>query len=321
MYHRRTTEAAKGQWRGILMALGVPEQALRNKHGPCPLCGGTDRFRWDNKEGSGSYICNACGAGDGMKLAQEFTGKPFSEVARDIDTLLGNEKFEPDKPQAVISDQDRRNALKAVWIETAPMQEGDLAHRYLQSRGLGQSVYPETLRFGAKVRDGEGGIRPAMVALVGRHGEPKFDTMHRTFLKPDGSGKAEMAAPRKLMAGSVPEGACVMLSEWHCGPLGIAEGIETAIAASELFEMPVWAAINSTLMAKWSPPEGCEEVAIFADNDLKFGGQAAAYQLAYRLSVKGVDVSVHVPETGGHDWADVYQMKVRTSHKLQHSRS
>jgi putative DNA primase/helicase len=145
-----------------------------------------------------------------------------------------------------------------------------------------------------------------MVAMVvGPDGKPV--SMHRTFLKPDGSGKAEMAAPRKLMPGELPEGACVRLCDYvPGGPLGIAEGIETAMSASALYEMPVWAAINSEILKKWTPPEGCEEVAVFGDNDAKFGGQAAAWALAHRLAVKGIRVTVHIPPIEGDDWNDVH---------------
>ena len=117
-----------------------------------------------------------------------------------------------------------------------------------------------------------------------------------------------MESPKKLMAGSLPDGACIMLSEFFGGRLGIAEGIETALSASAMFEMPVWAAISSAMLAKWSPPDGCEEVAIFADNDPKFGGQAAAFALAHRLATgrSAVPVTVHVPDRVGEDWADVY---------------
>ena len=149
-----------------------------------------------------------------------------------------------------------------------------------------------------------------MVALVGRYGEAKMDTMHRTYLRADGLAKAEMQSPRKLMPGEVPEGASVMLSKWtESGTLGIAEGIETALSASALFGIPVWAAINSTMLEKWVPPAGCEEVAIFGDNDAKFGGQAAAYRLAHRLSVKGMAVTVSIPDQQGMDWNDVLMMR------------
>lgn len=309
MFHERTAQAAKGKWRGILMALGMPESFLHNKHGPCPLCGGEDRFRWDNQEGKGSYICGQCGAGDGMKLAIEFTGKPFHEVAAQIDGILGNVK--PDAPgKPAMTEGDIRQAIVGVWKASKPVQPGDLVHQYLATRHLDELIYPAALRFAEKLRDGDGGVRPCMIALVGRYGEPKFDTMHRTFLRPDGTGKADMASPRKLMPGSLPDGASVMLSDWtESGPLGIAEGIETAMAASAIFDIPVWAAINSRMLEKWLPPAGCEEVVIFGDNDAKFGGQAAAYTLAHRVAVKGLPVSVQIPPLPDDDWADVWARK------------
>ncbi|MFQ6755327.1 toprim domain-containing protein [Cereibacter sphaeroides] len=311
MFHEKTTAAAKGKWRGILLELGFPESFLRDKHGPCPLCGGTDRFRWDNKGGTGSYICGQCGAGDGMALAIAFTGRPFPEVAAQIDQIIRNVKPGQDKPRPELSDEDRRRSLREIWAASQPVQPGDLAHRYLETRGVEALVYPKALRFVRALRDGEGGVRPCMVAMVGVHGEAKFCSMHRTFLKPDGSGKAEMAAPRKMMPGSLPDGACVMLSDYPGGPLGVAEGIETAMSASALYDLPVWAALNTTMLAKWSPPEGCTEVAIFGDNDPLFGGQGAAYALAHRLAVKGIAVTVHIPEAEGEDWNDVWIRRLR----------
>jgi putative DNA primase/helicase len=309
-FHSRTVDAAKGKWRGILLEFGMPETALKDRHGPCPLCGGDDRFRWDNKDGRGTYICGQCGAGDGMKLAMEYTGKEYKVVAGLIDGMLGNLKVEAPKPD--LSPEKRRDILRDTYRATQPIEPGDLAHTYLTTRGVEELIYPDALRFAPKLKDGDGGVRPAMVAMVGVPGLAKFVSMHRTFLKPDGSGKAEMAAPRKLMAGELPDGACVMLSEYvPGGPLGIAEGIETAMSASALYDMPVWAAINTTLMSKWQAPEGCTEVAIFADNDQKLGGQAAAYALGHRLAVKGIDVTVHVPDRIGADFNDIHMERAK----------
>lgn len=81
MFHERTSHAARGKWKGILLQLGVPAVSLTGKHAPCPMCGGADRFRFDNKDQRGTFICNACGAGDGMKLAVEYTKMKFPEVA------------------------------------------------------------------------------------------------------------------------------------------------------------------------------------------------------------------------------------------------
>lgn len=303
MFHQRTTDASKGKWRGILMSFGLPETALRDKHGPCPLCTSESNFRWDNKDGSGSYICT-CGAGNGMDLAIAYTGKEFREIAGLIDGMVGNLKVESPKPD--MSQEKRRDILRDTYRATRPVVEGDLVHKYLTTRKLDELIYPPALRFAPNLRDGEGGIRPAMVAMVGVHGQERFVSMHRTFLAPNGLGKAEMAAPRKMMPGELPDGACVMLSEYNGGPLGIAEGIETAMSASALYDMPVWAAINSAMLAKWIPPEGCDEVAVFGDNDAKFGGQMAAYTAAHRVALKGARVTVHIPPKAGQDFNDIW---------------
>lgn len=303
-FHEKTSLAARGKWKGILLQLGVPAESLTGKHGPCPMCGGDDRFRFDNKDQRGTFICNACGAGDGMKLALEFTGKPFGHIAAQIDGMLGNVK--PDAPgKPAITDDDRTKALRAVWSATSPMQVGDLAHAYLATRRIEELVYPKALRFAPSIRDGDGGVRPAMVAIVTDF-EGKPVTLHRTFLKPDGSAKADMQSPRKLMPGDLPDGSAVRLSDFTAGTIGIAEGIETAMSASAIYSIPVWAAINAGGLAKWIPPEGADDVAIFGDNDPKFAGQAAAYTLARRLAAKGMRVTVHIPDVPGADWADVY---------------
>lgn len=308
-FHEKTKDAARGKWKGILMTLGVSASALSGKHGPCPMCGGSDRFRFDNKDSAGTYYCNQCGAGDGIKLAIGILGSDYRDACARIDAIIGNVKLDAPGRDTSMSAEDRQALLRRVYMETRPIEPGDAAHRYLASRGVEELVYPKSLRFHPAMKDGEGGVRPCMVALVTVPGQAKAVTMHRTFLKPDGSGKAEMASPRKLMPGELPDGACVALSDYHGGPLGIAEGIETAMSASALYEMPVWAAINSNILAKWTPPEGCEEVAIFGDNDPKFGGQMAAYSLAHRLAVKGVHVTVHLPSTPGTDWNDIHTRK------------
>ena len=63
---------ANGRWKEILSALGVEPATLKNQHGPGPGCGGKDRFRFDNRDGDGTFICSQGGlgekAGDGFEL-------------------------------------------------------------------------------------------------------------------------------------------------------------------------------------------------------------------------------------------------------------
>lgn len=307
MYHDKTANAAKGKWKGILMHFGLSERQLNGKHGPCPVCDGTDRFRYDNIDGKGTSICSHCGARDGMGLVMAMTGRSFPDVAKEVDGLLGNIKHGSDEPKQIMTEEDQRRMLRTAYQNTAPIRVGDLAHRYLASRKLDEQVYPKALRFAEAMRDGEGGIRPAMVAMVGVYGADRFTTMHRTFLRPDGSGKADMTSPRKLMAGGTVDGACVVLSDWQTGqPLGIAEGIETALSAANLHGIPVWSALNAGMMTKWMPPEGCKSVLIFGDNDESHTGHAAAFTLSKKLRAKGIATEVRMPDQVGDDWADVY---------------
>src|SRR3954452_9391985 len=92
------TERARGRWLGILIELGVSPKLLANRHGPCPMCGGTDRFRFDDKEGRGTWICNHCGAGDGPELVKRMANVDFKGAARMVEGIVGKvEKMPPPK--------------------------------------------------------------------------------------------------------------------------------------------------------------------------------------------------------------------------------
>ncbi|MGB3314095.1 MAG: primase-helicase zinc-binding domain-containing protein [Albidovulum sp.] len=292
------TDLARGKWKGVLATLGVPEEALQNKHGPCPMCGGSDRFRWDNKDQRGTYICNQCGAGDGMKLLMAVRQWDFATAAREVEAIIGRVAGEL-APRAPSEDENRKK-LREVLSSCRPIQRGDPVDRYLSARGLEEHIYPSDLLTCERCWFEDGVFYPAMVAIV-RDAFGKEINLHRTFL---GDGcKAPVDSPRRFMPGTLGEGSCIRL-----GPvnriLGIAEGIETALAASHRFMMPVWSALNAAMLQKWVPPLGVEEIVIYGDNDENFTGQAAAYSLAHRFRLKGIAASVSIPLRSGTDWAD-----------------
>jgi putative DNA primase/helicase len=296
-----TLQAAKGRWRDILSQLGIDREFLRGPrdHGPCPLCGGHDRYRWDNKDGQGSYICNQCGAGTGMQLLQRFTGMDFREAAAAVDRVIGNANPDNVKPRDTGAERKLRRDL---WMASAPMTREDGAWAYLQARRVVGEALPCNLRYAASTRAPDGVSRPAMVAVV-HDANGKACTMHRTFL--DGAAKAAIAKPRAMMPGDFPDGAAVRLCQ-HGDLLGIAEGIETALAAWTMFGVPTWAALTAGNLAKWRPPATVSRVIVFGDCDASFTGQAAAYTLANRLSVQRdpIPVEVRLPLAVGYDWAD-----------------
>lgn len=295
---------ARGRWHGILTSLGVDPRYLTGKHTACPLCqAGKDRFRFDDKEGRGTWICSACGkAGDGIKLLMELYGWSFGEMARQVEGVIETAPTQPAKSE--MSDRERRERLNRLWRETKRVERGDPVARWLARRGLGDLQVPGYLRTAPRCHYEGDSYHPAMVAmLLGPDGEPV--TLHRTYLTEDGR-KADVEAQRRLMpgAGSLPEGSAVPLAPCR-GVLGIAEGIETALSATKLFDVPCWAAISDGRLASWKPPEGVTEVWVFGDCDDSFAGQAAAYKLAKQLKSKRYDVQVKIPEAIGTDWNDV----------------
>lgn len=302
-------ELARGRWHYLLQSFGIEASHLNGRHGPCPICGGKDRFRFDDKEGRGTFICNHCGAGDGFDLLMRYFGWAFKEAAAAVRLGLGADL--PALPPSDTAEKKVRvkadaNALARLWCSARPVVSGDPVDTYLRTRGLHQGAWPSDLRFCASCffRSEDSQSRrsmPAMLAIV-RDRDGRMVNIQKTFL--DGSRKASIPAPRQFMRGGIPAGAAIRLHP--AGPvLGIAEGVETALAAASLFGLPVWSALSAASMKNWQPPRGVNEVVVFADNDINRVGQEAAASLAKTLSRCGIVVSVRLPEQAGADWADV----------------
>lgn len=293
-------DQCQGRWLSLLPSLGVDRRHLSGKHGPCPVCEGRDRFRFDDKDGRGTWICSKCGAGDGIALAMAVNGWDFKTAAERIEPLAGTAQRD-----GVSRERDQkslRDSMNRLWSAGKPVAYGDTVSRYLDSRSLALDKYPSALRYVEKCRLEDKEYHPAMIAKVmGPDGQPS--TIHRTFLTHDGR-KLPIEMPRRLMPGKTAKGCAIRLAE--AGPtLGIAEGIETAMSAAVIWGVPVWAAVSSGMLMEWLPPFGTKEVIVFGDNDKGFAGQAAAYALAHRLSVRGLEVRVEMPLDGGMDWNDV----------------
>lgn len=296
----KTAERARGKWRGILLTLGVDENFLSAKHGPCPMCGGRDRYRWDNKDGSGSFYCSQCGAGDAIELLKRLKGWDFKAVVRAVDEIVGGVPADRVKPRT--SPEQRQSMLTRLWESSMALVGGDPVCRYLASRDVLPDRLPTCLRYVERcpVPHG-GGFAAAMIAVV-RGPDDVPVNIHRTFLAHPAPGEKRM---RAMMPGDLPDGAAVRLAPVNGVRLGIGEGIETSLAAAKRFQVPTWAALNSAMLAKWEPPVGIEEVLIFGDCDPAFGGQAAAYAAAHRLAARRrLKVEVHIPQQVGRDWAD-----------------
>jgi putative DNA primase/helicase len=101
-------------------------------------------------------------------------------------------------------------------------------------------------------------------------------------------------------------GVCRLWGMPTDGRLGVAEGVETALAAYKKFGIITWAAMTAFGVEKFEIPPGCnvDSLWIFGDNDHHYKGQSAAYSLAHRIQRTGIRVQVMIPEEIGTDWAD-----------------
>lgn len=285
----KTVDAARHKWTAILTEFGIDPNVLDHKHHKCPVTGeGEDRFRFSDQNGSGDYFC-ACSKGGrgGFGLLECKTGRTFAELAPEVDQILGNKHEREDKPPTFAQ------RLRGFARKTERSS-------YLTSRGL--EVAPG-LYWATDVEyfDGDSvqGRYSVMLAPVTKGRE--FLTFHVTYIEK--GKKANVKSPRKILPGPPIAGAGIELYP-AAEEMGVAEGVETAIAAKMLFNCPVHSALNATLMAKWEPPPIAKTVWIFADHDKNFAGHSGAYQLANRLYLKGIEPKVVLPQDFG-DWNDV----------------
>lgn len=289
------------RWPGLLLALGVDQKYLTGRHGPCPFCGGRDRYRFDDK-GRGMFFCGQCGSGDGFTFLRRMFGWDFNEAANRLRPLVGSIR-----PSITREARDRGQLEKlraGLWNAGWPLKSGDPVVHYLSSRAIDR--VPEDVRYVERCLYETRVWYPAMVAKVTAP-SGRMATLHRTYLDPTKNAKIDAREPRKLMPGHIDKGSAVRLSP-SGATLGVAEGIETALSASILYDVPVWSTINAGGLMAFSPPLEVSELIIFGDNDPKFGGQSSAYALAHRISVLATaprKVRVMIPEKPGQDWNDV----------------
>ena len=293
-------EASKGRWYGIYEHFGI--DVGNGKHGPCPSCGGKDRFRCDNKGDMGEYFCGQCGAGDGISLVQKVTGLQFIELMKIIGEIVG--EVDPD-PKTTRKEKDPRIALNKVWKESNTLKTTDPVISYLRSRKI--NLIPENIRFNPSCYEPDTKSNlPAMIARVqNKSGKPV--SIHRTYFGE--TGKADIDKPKKLMPGTEPlSGSAIRLfipdgKMFEKDILGVAEGIETACAAAQLFRVATWATISTSVMVGFKPPPEYRKIKIFSDNDDNFAGQKAAHILANKLYLDDLVVDVEIPTERG-DWND-----------------
>ena len=192
----------------------------------------------------------------------------------------------------------RAAQAKRLWQEAQPIA-GTIAETYLRGRGV-TCPLPATLRFHPHCWHGPTAKRyPALVAAVQGAGLP---AVHRTYLRPDGSGKADIDPPKAMLGATA--GGAVRLTD---GPsrLVVGEGIESTLSLScGLLDSPatLWAGLSTSGLRGLRLPDRTGRLTIACDGDTS--GREAANALAERAHALGWDVGICDPGTGA-DFNDI----------------
>lgn len=279
----------------------------RERYGPCPVCGGTDRFSVSLRKQI--WNCRGCKhGGDVIALVQHIDRCDFRTAVRTLGleetTRPAHQPTPPEPPpRQLVEDANGKRAL-AIWSDAKPFG-GTLAETYLQSRKLEyDDPDGDVLRFHPHCPFG-GVTHPCMVALFRAIESNEPTAIHRTALTPDGR-----KIDRKAL-GPIA-GAAIKLSAEEDVTIGlhIGEGIETTLAAMSMGFRPAWALGHAGGIAKFPVLPGIETLTIIVDHDHpdsngRQAGHEAARDCGQRWIEAGREVFNVVPHLMGTDMADV----------------
>jgi hypothetical protein len=338
-------ELANGQARQIIMHL------LPNGRENCGYWETSNIT--DAKTGSYSLKCNLTGASRGMwtdfgapkgtperagnilqLIAAVKFGHDFGKACSWARSWLGLDALDPDRLATEkakarraarrnldeAAEKAEKNRRRAVHLYlSAELLPGTPAERYLISRSIDLRAAklraPGSLKYHAQVWCAETQSKiPAMVAAV-INLEGRQIATHRTYLKPDGSGKAAVLEAKKALGkyaggfiplwkgehdcplGELPPGTAIYISE------GIEDGLSVALARPSL---RVIAAISLSNLGALELPPHCP-IHILGQRDEKMRAIEAFSGAVAKLQEKGHDVFLIFPPQGVKDYNELLQ--------------
>jgi phage/plasmid primase-like uncharacterized protein len=272
--------------------------------GPCPICGGRDRFSINTMKGL--WHCRGCSrGGDVIAFVQHVDGVDFRTAVR---TLAGtdaegvsNKPIECAKPDT--DTQNTERALK-LWATSVPIA-GTIVETYLHGRGLHDLPGDEVLRFHPACPFGD--IRAAcLVALYRDIGSNQPKAIARTAIDDTGAKIGRMTlGPIRSAAIKIDDDADIEQG------LTVSEGLESGLAGRQLNFRPCWALGSAGAIRNFPVLAGIEALTILTDNDPpdangRLAGQEAAAECVKRWRSVGCEVNIVLPKNPGSDIADYF---------------
>ena len=258
---------------------------------------------------AGKWVDAATGQfGDLLDLIREARGlADFRGVAEEARCFLSLPQ-----PQPVLLHWNEAGGLASVHrsakeraqrlFRTTQALGGTLADGYLRQRSiLRASVHP-ALRFHPSCfyRDlttGQTTSYPALIAAVTDQ-TGAITGVHRTWLDPDGDGKAKVEDPRRALGSLLGNGV-----RFHfpvassVRVIAAGEGLESILSLSQVMpDMAMVAALSANHLAAFQLPRECLRLYIAADADA--AGRRAIDRLSGRALTLGILPFVLAPELG-----------------------
>ncbi|HCB2900851.1 TPA: DUF927 domain-containing protein [Proteus mirabilis] len=290
-------KASQGRWLYILANLGitVPDN---HKHGACPKCGGKDRFRFDDKNGKGTWFCNQCGHGDGLDLVKLVTGKETKTACQEVSKIILLPTFKEIAPTPIkkvsakkgIEHYEKIKAFSSLGESQYLINKGFANHQCLITR--------------QQYTQGEFSFPVGSLLL------PLVDT--DSVIK--GGQLISLNGEKSLLSGSTLSGSFIIVRQPKKKPLEqivITEGFATGLSLSKCLDALIVASVSATNLVKVAQQLRAQypdaKIIIAGDNDFVDGKDNTGKMWAERAG-KAVDGWVTLPPTHYKaDWDDFRQ--------------
>jgi putative DNA primase/helicase len=258
---------------------------------------------------------------NGKVLLKCFAGCDYRQIAAALNSAPANNALA--RPATALKSsadaETRIEVALGIWRE-AREPRGTIVQDYLFGRGFtgempwkvertvdyqvrrrlrtGLSI-PASIRFHPSLKHPSGAYLPAMVAAI-EDLDGSIVGIHRTFLKPDGTGKADVE-PKKMALGRL-KGCAVHLTAGGA-EIVVCEGVETGLSILQATGQRVWTALGTSNLGQVEMPGFVREIILAADHDEP--GLRAARAAAESYKARGALVQIVSPAASGADFSDL----------------
>jgi Toprim domain-containing protein/CHC2-type zinc finger protein len=270
--------------------------------GPCPVCGGRDRFSVNVSKQV--FNCRGYGGGNVIGLVRHLDQCNFVSA---VAILVGDGQRKPTPPRSPQEPDGYKDELRnvhraeAIWRETLPL--GPDAIAYFAKRKIDINQVPE--RGGLRFHPRCPWHSETKACIVGR-----FTTALGN--EPRGIWRRPLTGDKPISLG--PMTSCVIRlwpDEAVEQGLIIGEGVETVLAMATRFAhrgtlfQPAWACCTAGNLGSFPILPGIEALTVLVDNDTSGTGQKNAAKCAERWRDAGREVARLTTNALGTDFNDM----------------